>query len=186
VDAVFGWLGELVQWVADWIPRVEICRKNHGGVKFVRGEKVVEVHPGLYVYWPVTTEVELIPKARQTLTVGARLTTKDGVTVSVTFVVVYEVADVVKAIVSTWDHDQTISDVALSVGVNSVLSRDFEEVRAGILDGTVPDELKKECRSELSSFGLRILKADVTDFAETSVVSYVGDLPLPEMRDRRG
>jgi hypothetical protein len=43
-----------------------IIRATHGGVKWVRGKRIKALGPGLHIWWPLTTEVEVIVTARQT------------------------------------------------------------------------------------------------------------------------
>lgn len=170
----FDWIGELVDWLVSLIPHLEICRANHAGVKFVKGKKPVIIKPGLFLYWPVVTEIELLPTARQTMNLESQtLTTKDDKIVTISAVVIYHIDDVVKAIVDTWDIEDTISDVALKANVEAITGRTFAQARKE-LTGKVEKDITQMCRRELKPFGIKVVKATLTDFAETDVIRLVG------------
>lgn len=175
MTAIFGWLGEMMQWIISWIPRVGICRQGHAGVRFRHGHDATAIEPGLYVYWPLVTEVQEYPVARQTLNLTIqRLVTKDDRTVVASAVVVYRVRDVLKAIVDSWDIEATISDIALTATVSVVTSREYAALRDGI-DAAVKDDLTKKCQKALSPFGIEVLYASFTDFCPARVISLAND-----------
>lgn len=65
----------------------------------VTGHKIKAMAPGLHFYWPLTTEVEVLVTARQTLAVPDQvMTTKDGKKIVVKTLVVYKIRDIVHAI----------------------------------------------------------------------------------------
>lgn len=172
----FGWLGQLVEWVGSWVPRLEICRATHKGVKFVRGKHVRVIEPGLYLYWPITTECDVIPVVRQSVDLASQvLTTDDEKTVMVSAVLVYEVSDVEKALARSHDVDDTITEVAAAVVAESVTPRTFQELRTE-LHGEVRAEMTKKCNEALIyKFGIRVLDARLTDLAIARVIRTVGD-----------
>lgn len=171
----FGWLGRIFEFLIDLFPRLAICRANHAGVKFKHGKTVKEIQPGLFWYWPLVSEITLIPTARQTLNLPAqKLTTKDGVTVSVEGVVVYHVRNVKQALVDTWDHDDTISDVALKALVRCVCARKFEAFVPQLVEGEIEKELTAACHDELKPFGVRVAQFFVSDYTRCTVFAHVG------------
>ena len=180
MDTALGWLGDLARWLAAWIPRLEICRATHGGVKFVRGKNVREVRPGLYVYWPAVTEVVLLPTVCHPVNLPPQsLTTRDGKTVLVSVTLVVEVADVVKALAKTWDVDQMIADVAGAATMEVVSERTWKELRQ---DDAVED-LVRAARRLLRPYGVRVVKGRFTDCARHTVIRTIGRetvVPAPE------
>jgi regulator of protease activity HflC (stomatin/prohibitin superfamily) len=180
MEAAFSWIGDLVAWFAALIPRWDICRATHGGVKFVRGHKVKPIAPGIFWYWPAVTECVLIPVVRHPVDLPAQsLTTKDGksVMVSVTFVV--ELVDVVKALGKTWDVDDMIRDVGRGAAGELVPTLKFTELR----DPDVKDDLAKTARRILRPYGVRVVRARLTDCTKNIVIRTVGQTgitPVPE------
>ena len=76
---MFEWLSEITSWLVQIVPRMTIIRVTHRGVKFLRGGKLKLVEPGLCWYWPLVTELDIIPVVRQPITTPTqRLVTRDG------------------------------------------------------------------------------------------------------------
>jgi regulator of protease activity HflC (stomatin/prohibitin superfamily) len=140
-------------------------------VKWIRGSKIKALDPGLHFYWPLTTEVEVIVTARQTLAIPDQvLTTKDGRKVCVKTLVVYKIRDVVHAIGKlNWDCDNTVTDMTQAAVVHVVATHTHDEVMGGIADGTLTCILTRAVRSELRQFGIYVTRAKLVDFAEAKV-----------------
>ncbi len=175
-------IGYLFEWVASLVPRLGICRATRAGVKYRNGKTVRLISPGLYVYWPVVTEIQTVQTNRQTLNLESQtLTTKDNIAVTVSVVVVYKVVDVIKALVETDDIDDTIGDVALRAAVPAIKDRRFDAIRAG-LDKQVKTEITRSCRSALHPYGLKVVDCSIIDFAETSVYRIIGGSAAPVIK----
>ena len=172
MDAAFAWLNQLIQTFYRFIPHLLIVRATHGGVKWVGGSKVVALEPGLHVYWPLTTDVEVIVTARQTLALPEQvLTTKDGKKIVAKTLVVYKIRDVIHAIGKiNWDSDTTINDLTQSAVVHVVATHTYDEIMRGIQDETLTTTLTKAVRKELRQFGVHIVRSKLVDFAETKVL----------------
>lgn len=177
---VFGWISDLLQWFGAWIPRLLIVRTTQGGVKFVRGKCVKVIVPGLAVYWPLVTAVEITHVARQAIDLpNQTLTTRDGRSVIVSGVVVYSIRDVKKFLVDNYDSHAAIAEVALSAVRHVVISSDFESLCRG---GRVLDaRLRAEARKSLKSFGVDVEYVRLSDLSACRVVSLVGS-PQPMLQ----
>lgn len=175
----FAWLGELFEGLISIFPRVIIVRATHGGVKWVRGSEVVPLSPGWYIYWPLTTEYEAIPVARQTHTPPKQtLTSKDGVRMSIGVVVVYRVNDIQQAIgKNNWDVDATVNDVSQAAVVSVIASKGYKEIMESVGSGDLNDELKTAAKKELSQFGVLVQQCKLTDFTRCDVEKVIHDVP---------
>ena len=109
------------------------------------GQEIKPLNPGLHVYWPLTTEVEVLVTARQTLAIPDQvLATKDGKKVVVKTLVVYKIKDVVHAIGRVnWDVDTTINDLTQSAVVRVVATHSYDEIMKGIGDESMTMTLTK-------------------------------------------
>ena len=96
----------------------------------MRGKHIKALGPGWHLYWPLTTEVEVIVTARQTLAIPDRvMATKDGKKVVVKTLVVYKVPDVVRAIGKlNWDVDTTINDMTQAAAARVVATHSYDEI----------------------------------------------------------
>ncbi len=172
MESAFAWLNQLVQTFYRFLPHILIVRATHGGVKWVWGKKVKPLNPGLHVYWPLTTEVEVLVTARQTLAIPDQvMVTKDGKKVVVKTLVVYKIPDPVRAIGKlNWDCDTTINDLTQSAVVRVVATHDYDEIMAGIRDESLTKTLTKETRRELRQFGVHVTRCKLVDFADCNLL----------------
>jgi regulator of protease activity HflC (stomatin/prohibitin superfamily) len=183
MESAFAWLNQLIQAFYQLFPRILIVRSTHGGVKWVRGKHVKLLKPGLHVYWPLVTDVEVLVTARQTLAVPDQvMVTKDNKKVVVKTLVVYKIPDPVKAIGKmNWDVDTTVNDLTQSAVARVIATHTCEEIMAGIRDESLTKTLTKETRRELRQFGVHITRCKLVDFADCKVFKL-----LTTQADRQG
>lgn len=185
MDTAFAWIGQIMEWLGKLIPRLLIVRQTHAGVKFVRGNKVIELRPGIHFYWPLVTEVEVMPVARQTHNlVTQTLMTKDGQTIIIGAVVIYEINSIVDALSNNWDVSDTISDVTQMAVVNVVNNWNLSDLRAE-LSGKVENELSIETRKQLKPFGVKVIRCGVSDFSICRVHRLITDAEAAPVVGRR-
>jgi regulator of protease activity HflC (stomatin/prohibitin superfamily) len=162
-------------WPRRLVPRIIIVRATHGGVKWKRGHKVVAMNPGLHVYWPLLTDIEIIVTARQTLALPIQvLTTKDQKKVVVGTVVVYKIKDVIHAIGRmNWDVDTTINDITQAAVTSVIAKHSFQEIIDMIGDDKSESTLTDAVRKELRPFGVSVRRCKLVDFADCRVYKIV-------------
>lgn len=175
MESAFGWIQQIWSLTISLFPHLCLMRADFGGVKYLSGGRTKEIRPGLYWYWPIVTEIEQVAIRRQTVSLEAQaLTTKDGHTVSVSAVVIYEINNVTRALVQTQDVVDTISDVAQNSVVESVTTRTFDQLRKDLTKG-VRGEIKEQCRKDLRQFGVLVKDAFLADCAYVTAYRVIGD-----------
>lgn len=171
----FSWINDFLRWLIHFVPRLGICRATHGGVKFVRGKHIKEIQPGLYFWWPVTTEIEIIPVARQSANLAHQvLTTSDGITVMVSAVIIVKITNVIKALGQSWSVDETIDELGNTAVVKAVSSRTFASLRKEVA-GEVPKELTRRLQQLLRPYGVKVVEGRLSDLAKAQVIRTVGN-----------
>ena len=144
---MFEWLNDLFQFLGRFFPCVLVVRSTHRGIRFRRGAKPMILEPGVRVYWPLLTEVKVLPWVRQTCELAPQvLTTADGKDVAVSAVFAYEITDPVAAITGTFDIYRTIEDFAqgaVAREVSAVRSSAFS-VQQRRLEGKILAEVNRE------------------------------------------
>lgn len=175
MEAALAWIGYIVEWLGLFIPRLVIVRSTHAGVRFRYGKQATAIKPGLCVYWPIVTEVEVIAVARQTLNLPSQsLTTKDGHRVVVGGMVVYSITDVVASMAKAWDVADAIKDVSMSAITKVITKMEYADI-LGDITGDVQAAITKETRRTLKSFGVRVYRTAITDFSKAIVLKNIGD-----------
>jgi regulator of protease activity HflC (stomatin/prohibitin superfamily) len=175
MDGPFAWFSQVIEWFGSLIPRIKIVRATHAGVKFQRGKTIKLIQPGLIIYWPIVTEVDIIPVARQTHNLPTQCAvTKDRVPVSIGAVVVYRIKDVVKALSRNWDFNDTINDITMTALMPVVLLHTYDELIAQIGDESIQRVLTESVKKKLHRYGVAVASVGLTDFAKSMVVNNVG------------
>lgn len=171
MESAFAWLDQVFQAIFQFFPRILIVRATHGAVKWVRGKNVVPLGPGLHFWWPLTTDVEVLVTARQTLAIPDQvMMTKDRKKVVVRTLVVYRIPDVVRAIGQlNWDVDTTINDMTQAAVARVVVTHTCDEIMSGLANGELTRTLTREVRKELRQFGVYVSRCKLVDFAECKV-----------------
>lgn len=187
---MFGldWINDVVAWFAQWLPRWDVCEPTHRGVRFRgtlwgEGVETSTIEPGMFMWWPLTTRVYVIPVVRQSANLPAQsLETCDGHAMLVETVMVYKIADVEKALTENYDLDDTIMEIAHAAAVDCIVTRSRHEVRDDLATGELNKQLKEEARRLLRRYGVNVVDARFTDAAVHTCIRTAGHtavLPIP-------
>jgi len=174
MDGALGWISEIIHWFGRFIPRLVIVRATHAGVRFRRGRDAYPVPPGLHIYWPLCTEMEVIPVARQTHNLPSQaLLTRDGKRVVAGGVVVYRITDIVAAISRNWDVSDTLNDISMLAITEVVTTHDLAHLLEHLTDD-VQQKLTHVTRKRLRQYGVQVYRAFLTDFSECLIIRNIG------------
>lgn len=181
------WLAEFLYWIARWFPHLFIVRATHSAVKFKRGKHVVTCGPGLHFWWPLVTQVILLPTVRQTANLPTQvILIGSGQPLVVSGVVVYEVRNVEKALGRSWDVDDTIEDLALTGILETLAGQPLEDLVTDLRSGGLSQTLTLALRKQLRPFGVYVQHAGLTDFSIARAVHLTGGTegaPIPTEED---
>jgi regulator of protease activity HflC (stomatin/prohibitin superfamily) len=168
-------LGQFLQAILGIIPRLVVIRTTHGGVKFRRGKQAIVMGPGLHVYWPLITQIEIVPVARQTMSLPSQvLMTRDDKPVMVAGSVVFTINDMLLAYGGlNWDVATTLDDVARSAIVEIITDKSLDQLKG--CKATVQTEFTRLCRRRLKQYGVGVHKAYFTDMSPCRVYRLVGN-----------
>ncbi len=153
------------------VPRMGIMPATHRGVRYRHGSKVMEIKPGLYVYWPLVTTIEDHGVKRQTVKVPTQtIYASCGLSISAGCVIVFEITDILKALYETWEIDETIADEA-----EALLAQVISEIKS--IDTNIIElnkTLTKEMRLRLKQYGVSVKRANIRDYAPSKVYRVIG------------
>lgn len=168
MEAAFAWLGQIFEALLQFVPRRIIVRATERGVKWSLGPEPKEMCPGIRIYWPLISDIEIIIVARQSFnTPHQPLQTRDGVEVVAGGVVVYSIRDVILAIgKSNWSPEDTAQDIVQAVLADVVTSHDHEYILAN-LNGNIEAEITGKCRKRLRKYGVGVERAGLCAFSST-------------------
>lgn len=176
MEAALAWLGTIADTIIKLFPHLKIIDITQGGVKMRRGNEISVHGPGPVWYWPTYTVLKVVTTVRDTLDLnGQTFTTKDGKIVLASGMVMFSITDVEKLLTTSPDYISTISDVCMNCIHDVLIKYEWEQLRAGILDGSVGKELRKAAQEELKPFGVKVLSLGLKDLAPVRVFKIVQD-----------
>lgn len=171
---MLSWLSDLAYFLASFFPRLRIVRSTHDAVRFRCG--VPSVVPGgrLIIYWPIVTELVILPKVRQTTETGAQfVTTFDGQSIAISFAVVYRISDVYMAVTETWDIYSVIDDISQTTLSSFVSNLTFKDIQTD--KESFNSILTREIQVALSKYGVSVESAQIVSCSACIVLRNIGD-----------
>lgn len=158
MDVAFGWLGDLIKWLVQFVPRVVHVNHIHRGVRFVRGREPVIAEPGMRVYWPFTTELIVWPVNLQVLRLSSQtLRTADKQLVEIEILVSYTIHDPVMLFAQLHDPDSGIGDLCLGAARQLVGSETLEHLEENTR--ATDSALRRHTEKLVANLGIKIKRA---------------------------
>lgn len=171
------WLGTIANTIINLFPHLKIIKVTQGGLKMRKGHELTVMTPGLWWYWPLITTVDVVTIVRDTVDLsGQTFTTKDNKTVLASGMVMFSINDVEKLLTTSPDYIATISDICMNCIHDTFIHYEWEQLRAGISDGSVGKELRRNANDELKQFGIKVISLGLKDLAPVTVLKIVQDV----------
>lgn len=165
------WIGYIAEWIGNFIPRIIHVKKNYEGVIFTR-KNASKIGPGIHIYLPLWSSVDLYPIKRQTLNLPSQiLTTKDKISVIVDVAIIYSICDIYRAIVNTYELQDTIRDICQESIKFRIMECTFDEVIES--QEAIDEALITDISENVFSYGIRIENAFITDVAKAKVLKLI-------------
>jgi regulator of protease activity HflC (stomatin/prohibitin superfamily) len=176
MDTALGWIGDIVRAFLMFVPRRVIIRTTHSGVKWVFGSRVkIMTHnngwfkTGIHIWWPLTTEIEVEPIKRRTSNLSSQiLTTKDGMQVGVSGVLVWNINNIDLYCNNCHDPEDVINDLGLAAIKLIISENDYEFLVHNSLE--LDKRLTLSLRPDLRKFGIRTMRVTLSDFTKMLVL----------------
>lgn len=167
----FAWIGQVVEWFGQFIPRLKIVDVTEGAIKFVRGARVVVCKPGLHIYWPLVTRWVEYPIARQTDRLETQvMESTDRVTFIVNGTLTYEVIDLGKLIPVVYLATRNTVDLAMTALHDVCCDFSWAELQGEQRKGTLKTKLKNEAQKVLGEYGIKVIKFQLMSLARCRVI----------------
>jgi regulator of protease activity HflC (stomatin/prohibitin superfamily) len=83
----FAWLNELMAWLGRWFPRLVLVKAAHQAVWVGPGGRTKQWSPGLYCYWPITSDVVVVSQRERSTELAAQLIGDEVIAIAVVWVV---------------------------------------------------------------------------------------------------
>ena len=171
IAQLIGWLGELVEWILDWVPRMEVIPSDELGVIQVLGRTPRRLDPGVHWYVPATSEITTCHSTTSVMGIRSlALETQDGVAVQVGGVLVYHIEDPVVYIARNYNAEDSLHEVALAAFREAVQCSTWEELTdegESTFDVVLPSRMAES----LARFGVVVESVSPTDTVRLDTVN---------------
>src|SRR5581483_7486267 len=115
MESALAWVGQIADWVGQFVPRVRNVHVGRRGIKFRHGAVEI-VEPGLHIYWPLTTDWDDYPVVRQGEVLREQtLVTKDDKSIVVGGMLIHEITNLDTLVTTCYSSVQTVKDIAMTV-----------------------------------------------------------------------
>jgi regulator of protease activity HflC (stomatin/prohibitin superfamily) len=170
-------IGNIFTTFGSIFPRIMYVKPYELGIKFTWGRKVTIVNPGWCFYWPIATQVDIIPVVRQIINLPFQtLTTKDHKSIIISGVLIYKIADIKKYTLSNYDTIESITEIARSAIKDITIQNDLNTLLEAEID---IDYTQKN----LINMGIEVESIKITDIALTRVINLVNTQTLSLQAD---
>lgn len=167
-------LGQLMQTILRFVPRVWFCPSYVAGVLFVRGKNIRPFKPGMVCWWPFWTSMLTCTTVRQVMEISAQtMTTADGKSVIIAGVVVYHITDPTKYLTENFEAEHNVDEAVAACLRSVVIDRTWDEIQANNRN-TTDRALTKEAGEMLDEFGITVERVRLTSFAQAKVINLIG------------
>jgi regulator of protease activity HflC (stomatin/prohibitin superfamily) len=171
METAFAWIGQIVAWFGQFIPRLVILDPTQGAIKYKRGKNPIALDAGLHVYWPLVTTFEIYPTARQTDRLETQvMETKDGKTFLVSGTLTYAVEDISKLLPFVAFPTRNTIDVAMTALHDVCCDFDWAELQSEQRRGTLKTKLRNEAQHQLGEYGIKVVKLQLNTLARCRVL----------------
>lgn len=193
MESAFAWVGALVEWFGQFVPRFNVIAPNDKALKFAprwrrdptarfgwrRTYQLIVCPPGFAWYWPAVTMFTVYPVAYQTTGLRAQtLSTIDGKTFVCTGLISFEVDDLEALLAHSFEPDQMIADRTMAAIQDCLQGKTWEELSAlmkGVRGTSLVRQLTSSAQSLLKSHGVRVLEVRLIEFAQCRVYRLIGE-----------
>ncbi len=166
------WIAELISQLFCWVPRFQIIRPDENGVRITCGRKYKLLSPGLYLFWPLIQEIDILNIMPQVIDLRAQsVYTKSGINLCFGGGIMYRVDDAVKACLKVQDFDKSLYTLALGIVADYINQHDCNECSIS----TIREAVLKGIRENAAGWGLKVMRLYVTDFGTVKNIRILGN-----------
>lgn len=168
-----GMLETLLQFIGDklgTLSPVVVIDQFEKGVLLRLGKYNKTLEPGLHGKLPIIDAVLTVEAVQTTLRIQPQtLTTKDGVTVTTSAVLRYEIHDPKSFLLDVWEGRDAVNDIALAEIKQTVTDSNWEDLRKSEAE----KEIIKNIRRSIKDYGVAVKKFGFADLARMKTIRLV-------------
>jgi len=172
MDSALAWIGQIAEWVGQFIPRRVVLDTTEGAVHTVNGKDPVFCAPGkAWWWWPWNSNFDKFPVVRQTVSIETQtMVSLDNKTFIASGTLTYSVTDLLKLLTTTHDADTAVAEIASTTLSDVLPSLTWDALLAEQRKGTIKTKLKNGAQRELAEYGVEVIRFKLNSLAPCRVL----------------
>ncbi len=176
--SAFAWIGDLIEWVADWLPHWIQVDRNEQAVKHTgwRTRRAVIMQPGVRWYWPAFSQTEgPFKTVWQPLTTSTiNVMDSEQTPVAARGFAVWRITDVLRFAVDHEDAAAMLDDLVCAAIREVLTAKPIAEVQKNERN-TTDRALLRAVEKLTEDIGVRIQLVRLTTFTRARMLCVMGD-----------
>jgi regulator of protease activity HflC (stomatin/prohibitin superfamily) len=169
-ERVFDFIAESWSVLRPWV----VVADFEGGVILRFGRYLRELQPGIHWKLPIADNAIITSTVITTMSLRPQtLTTHDDLTVVISAIVKYHIADVRAYLLDIWDSADVLNDVTLGAIRETVASHDYDTLQKTGLE----EQVLAIVRSEAEKFGVDVHKITFSDLGRVRSIRLITSEP---------
>lgn len=169
-------MGDFLRQILDHLKElwpISVVDPDDQGILFDRGLPAKSLAPGWHLYLPGIQRIEIMPVVYQELDCQLQtVETLDGIAVTFSANVGFEVRDAAKARTAVHDVDATLERAARGALGKLVTERTWVQLTGHASD--LVSDARKAVADDASGWGVKIVRVRLTDFARSKTYRLLG------------
>lgn len=187
MDSAFAWIGQIADWIGQWIPRRSILDTTEGAIKYTGfflpqrlrvalggfdgPMKVTVCSAGIHWYWPASSTWAMYPTARQTDRLETQtMESKDEKTFLVGGTLTYRVKNLAMLVPENHSPVTATIDVAMTALHDVCCTLTWAELQEEQRKGTLKTKLRKAAQRDLEEIGIEVIRLKLNSLARCRVL----------------
>jgi len=169
-ERVLDFIASFWDMIRPWL----IVADYEGGVLLRFGHYLRELKPGLHWKLPFADATVITSTVITTMALRPQtLTTQDDLTVVISAIVKYHIADVRAYLLDIWDSSDVLNDVTLGAIKQIVASVDYRDLQ----EQGIEDQVLTIVHSEAAIFGVEVHKVTFSDLGRVRSIRLITNTP---------
>jgi len=171
MESALAWIGQIAEWVGQFIPRRVVLDTTEGAVKWVNGNDPIFCGPGKHWWWPWTTKWSVFPTVRQTVSIETQtLESLDGKSFIASGTLTYSVTNLLTLLTTVHDADTAVMEIASTTLGDVLPSLTWADLYDQQRRGTLKTKIKNGAQNELTEYGVKVIRFKLNSLVRCRVL----------------
>jgi len=172
MESALAWIGQIAEWVGQFIPRRVVLDTTEGAVHTINGKDPIYCEPGkAHWWWPWNSNFDKFPVVRQTVSIETQtLESLDGRSFIASGTLTYSVTNLLTLLTTVHDADTAVMEIASTTLGDVLPSLTWADLYDQQRRGTLKTKIKNGAQNELNEYGVKVIRFKLNSLARCRVL----------------